>query len=165
MQEIQLRLSDWIGLMPICLLFYITQIPGFGYIRIDMLALLVALFSIYRPQGMPLALAFAIGLAQDVVSLAPIGQHAIGLVALAYVAQSVRDRIRMQALPNQLLAIFIGLMLVKFIHSWVVALGFGQIPTLNSLLSVLVTSLFWVPVMFIAMRMTRKRPSARAGLS
>ena len=75
------------------------------------------------------------------------------------------DRIRMQALPNQLLAIFIGLMLVKFIHSWVVALGFGQIPTLNSLLSVLVTSLFWIPVMFIAMRMTRKRPSARAGLS
>ena len=165
MQEIQLRLSDWVGLLPICLLFYITQIPGFGYIRIDMLALLVTLFSIYRPQGMPLGLAFAIGLAQDVVSLAPIGQHAIGLVTLAYVAQSARDRIRMQAVPNQLLAIFIGLMLVKFIHSWVVALGFGQIPTLNSLLSVLVTSLFWVPVMFIAKRMTRKRPSVRAGIS
>jgi|GEM_PF-2266862 len=165
MQEIQLRLSDWAALLPLCLLFYITQIPGFGHIRIDMLALLVALFSVYRLQGMPLTLAFAIGLAQDVVSLAPIGQHAIGLVVLAYVAQSARDRIRMQAMPNQLLAIFVGLFLVKFIHSWVVALGFGQLPTLNSLLSVLVTSLFWVPVMRIASQLTRKRPSARAGIS
>jgi rod shape-determining protein MreD len=165
MQEIQLRLSDWIGLLPLCLLLYITQIPGFGYIRIDMLALLVAMFSVYRSQGLPLLLAFAIGLAQDVVSLAPIGQHAIGLVVLAYVAQSVRDRIRMQAVPNQLLAIYAGLLLVKFIHSWVVALGFGQLPTLNSFLSVLVTGLFWVPVVMVAMQLTRKRPSARTGIA
>ena len=159
MQDLRLRLTDWLALLPVTLLIYLVHIPGFGYIRIDGLALLVILFSIYRHNGLPLIFTFTIGLIQDIVSLAPLGQHAIGLVVLAYVAQAVRDRVRIQSLPKQLPAVVVGLLLVKFIHSWVVALGFGQLPTLYSFLSVLVTGLCWIPLVLITESMTRKRPA------
>lgn len=165
MHELNLRLTDWLVLVPLALIIYLTHMPGFGYMRIDGLALLVALFSIYRSKGLPLVMAFLIGLLQDIVSLAPFGQHAIGLVAIAYVTQSLRDRIRMQGLMKQLPAIFLFLLMVKFIHSWVVALGFGQLPTLDSFISVLVTTAVWPLLVHLSFVLTRDRRHRHAGFS
>ena len=164
MQELNLRLRDWLWLIPVSLLVYVTPVPGFGYMRVDGMAILAALFSIYRHRGLPLVLAFSIGLLQDIVSLAPLGQHAIGLVVIAYVAQSFRDRIRMQSLPRQLSGIFMLLLLVKFIHSWVAALGFGQLPTVDSFLSVVVTTAFWPLLVRTGHALTRGRRDRRVGL-
>lgn len=168
MIEQNLRLSDWLVLTPLALILYLTHMPGFGYLRIDALVLLVALFSLYRANGMPLFLAFLLGLMQDIVSLAPFGQHAIGLVSIAYVAQSFRDRIRMQGVFKQLPAIFLFLLTVKFIHSWVVALGFGHLPTLDSFISVVITTCVWpllVHVSFVLTRDRRDRINRTAGYS
>ena len=164
MQELNLRLTDWLILIPIALLVYVTHMPGFGYMRVDGLALVVALFSIYRQKGLPLILAFSIGLLQDIVSLAPLGQHAIGLVAISYMTQSFRDRIRMQNLLKQLPSIFVFLLMVKFIHSWVVALGFGQLPTVDSFISVIVTTLCWPLLVRVSYVLTRDRRDRRVGL-
>ena len=163
MQELNLKLADLLVLAPLALLLYVTSIPGFGSLRVDGLALIVALFSVYRHQGFPLFLAFSIGLVQDIVSLAPLGQHAIGLVVISYITQSLRDRIRMQSLLKQLPGIFAFLLLVKFIHSWVVALGFGQLPTADSFVSVLVTTLFWPFFVNVSYRLTRDRRDRPAG--
>lgn len=165
MQELNLKLTDWFPLLPFALLLYVAHIPGLGFMRVDALALFVALFSIYRHQGLPLGLAFGIGLLQDIVSLAPMGQHAIGLVTLAYFAQAFRDRIRIQGLLKQLPAIFAGLLLVKFIHNWVVALGFGQLPTFYSLSSVLVTAFFWPILVLLTFKLTRKRRIRQVGFN
>jgi len=165
MQELNLKLTDWLWLIPLSLLIYVTHMPGFGYMRVDGLVILVALFSIYRHKGLPLILAFSIGLLQDIVSLAPLGQHAIGLVVIAYVTQSFRDRIRMQSLLMQLPSIFMFLLMVKFIHSWVVALGFGQLPTFDSFISVVVTTAFWPLLVKTGYVLTRDRRDRAVGLS
>lgn len=165
MQDLNLKLFDLVLLTPLVLLLYVADMPGFGYMRVDGLALLVAFFSIYRQQGVPLSLAFSMGLLQDIVSLAPLGQHAIGLVVISYLTQSIRDRIRMQHLIKQIPSMFIFLLLVKFIHNWVVALGFGQLPTADSFISVLVTTAFWLPVVHFGHVLTRNRRDRRAGLT
>lgn len=159
--DFQLRLTDWFLLLPLALIMYIAQLPGLGYMRIDGLALFVGIFSIYRLQGFPLALVFLIGLIQDIVSLAPLGQHAIGLVALAYFMQRFRDRVLMQSTLKQIPTVFVSLLMVKFIHSWVVALGFGQLPTLNSILSVLFTTALWPFFVTISHRLTYRRGGNR----
>jgi len=159
--DFQLRLSDWFLLLPFTLILYIVQFPGLGYMRLDGLALFVAIFSVYKQNGFPLLFVFLLGLTQDVVSLAPLGQHAIGVVALAYFIQCFRDRILMQGVLKQLPVVFIGLLMVKFIHSWVVALGFGQLPTLNSFLSVLFTTALWPVFVMISYRLTYKRGDKR----
>lgn len=165
MQDLHLKLTDWLPLLPLALLLYVARIPGLGFLNIDVLALLVVLFSLYRQHGFPLWIAFAIGLMQDIVSLAPLGQHAIGLAILAYVGQSFRDQIRMQSLIKQIPAIFAGLLMVKFIHSWVVALGFGQLPTLDSFLSVMVTTACWPILVQGAYLAIRDRGVRRSGFS
>jgi len=159
--DFQLKLSDWLVLLPLLLILYIAQFPGLGYLRIDGLALFVGIFSIYRSQGFPLWFAFFIGLIQDIVSLAPLGQHAIGLVALTYFMQCFRDRVLMQGVFKQIPAIFISLLMVKFIHSWVVALGFGQLPTVDSFLSVLFTTALWPVFVNLSYRLTYKRGDRR----
>ena len=164
MHELHLKLTDWLPLLPLALLFYVANILGFGFLRVDLLALLILLFCIYRSSGMPLILAFAIGLLQDIVSLAPLGQHAIGLVVLAYVTQIFSDRIRIQNPVKQLPVIFVGLLLVKFVHSWVLTLEFTQLPTFYSVLSVIFTGFFWPIVVKLGFLLTSKRPVHRAGL-
>lgn len=164
MQELNLRLSDFLVLVPLALLFYVTHMPGFGYMRVDGMVLIVALFSVYRTRGLPLLLAFLMGLLQDIVSLAPLGQHAIGLVVIAYVTQSLRDRIRMHSLWKQLPGMFVFFLMVKFIHSWVVALGFGQLPTADSFISVIVTTALWPLFVQASYALTRDRRDRVAGL-
>lgn len=159
--DFQIKLSDWLLLLPFSLILYIAQFPGLGYMRIDGLALFVGIFSIYRQKGFPLLFAFVIGLIQDIVSLAPLGQHAIGLVALAYFMQSFRDRVLMQGVLKQIPLVFISLLMVKFIHSWVVALGFGQLPTLNSFLTVIFTTALWPFFVTISYRLTYRRGDRR----
>jgi len=165
MQELNLKLTDFLVLIPLALLLYVTHMPGFGYMRVDGLVLVVTLFAIYRSKGLPLFVAFSIGLLQDIVSLAPLGQHAIGLVVIAYVTQSLRDRIRMQNLWKQLPGIFVFFLVVKFIHSWVVALGFGQLPTVDSFISVLLTTALWPLFVRTSYALTRDRRDHAVGLN
>ena len=164
MHELHLKLTDWLPLLPLALLFYVANILGFGFLRVDLPALLILLFCIYHPSGLPLILAFAIGLLQDIVSLAPLGQHAMGLVVLAYVTQIFSDRIRIKSPAKQLPIIFVGLLLVKFVHAWVLTLEFTQLPTLYSVLSVIFTGALWPVVVKLAVVLTSKRPTRRMGL-
>ena len=164
MQELPIKLSDCFLWVFVAMLLYIVDIPGMGYLRIDGMALLVVLISIYRPLGFPLTLAFVLGLLQDIVSLAPLGQHAIGLAVLAYLAQSMRDRIRIQKILMQLPSIFIALLLVKFIHAWVLALGFRQLPSMSSFLSVLVTTALWPLAVALCARLVRNRRGRQYGI-
>ena len=143
MQILTLRYGDLITYLMVGFLLYIVDLPGFGYLRFDIPALIVATFAFYRHRGISLSVVFLMGLMQDAVSLAPLGQHAIGLVLLAYLCQKFRDRIKIQSMPMQLPWMFIFLLGVKFVHIWVSALEIGQVPSLNSLISVIGTVLLW----------------------
>lgn len=146
MRELPLKLSDLLPLTLISLVIYVFHVPGLGYVRIDAVALTVILFSLYRPEAIPLVLVFVIGLLQDIVSLAQLGQHALGLCVVAYVMQYFRDRVRIHSIPKQLPSIALALLVLKLIYSWVAALGFGQLPSMGAIFSVVLTMFLW-PVM------------------
>ena len=147
MDEMPLRLRDLFSLVLVSLIVYVMHFPGLGYVRIDGVALVIFLFCIYRPEGLSLAIVFAIGLLQDIVSLSPLGQHPLGLCAVAYGVQHIRDHIRMQAILKQGPSILFALLALKFIYSWVAALSFGVLPSLTAMISVLLTLCLW-PLVF-----------------
>ena len=157
MHELPLKKVDLILLTSVSVIIYVLNIPNFGYLRIDAVALTIVLFCLYRPEGISLALVFVIGLVQDVVSLSPLGQHAFGLCLVAYFMQWFRDRIRIHRLVKQLPSIAIALVLLKFVYSWIAALGFGQLPSLAAFVSVILTTLLWCPMVWLAEQMTRNR--------
>lgn len=157
MHELPLKKLDLVVLVSISVIIYVLKIPNLGYLRIDAVALSVILFCLYRPKGMSLLLVFGIGLLQDIVSLSPIGQHALGLCLIAYLIQSFRDRIRIHRVVKQLPSIAFALLILKFVYSWIAALGFGQLPSLEAFVSVIFTALLWCPLVWVAERFTRMR--------
>ena len=143
MKELALMLRDLLPMMAVSVVIYVFNVPWLGYLRIDAVALTVILFCLYRPKAISLLLVFLLGLLQDVVSLAPLGQHALGLCIVAYFMQYFRDRVRIHSVAKQLPSIALALLFLKLVYSWVTALGFGQLPSLNAVLSVLLTTMLW----------------------
>jgi rod shape-determining protein MreD len=138
------------GLMlGIALLLYVIPVPIFEQIRIDYVALLMLYLSIYRDIPFPLVTAFAVGILQDLVSLAPLGQHALGLLLVVWILQFFRDRMKVGSLPGQIPMVLMLILLLKFQYSWIAALNLGILPSLDALGSSLLTTLVWLPFVFI----------------
>lgn len=157
MAPLPLNRLDLIPFIVLSMVVYVAHIPGLGYLRIDAVALTVILFSVYRPWGLSLLVIFCIGLLQDVVSMAPFGQHALGLCVMSYIAQHMRDQIRILSIPKQLPSIAIALLVLKLIYSWVAAYRFGVVPSYAALLSILLTVLLWPVVYWFGQCISRNR--------
>lgn len=133
----------------LALLLYVIPIPLFGQLRVDFVAVLIIYLGLYRDMPYPLLFAFGVGVMQDLVSLAPLGQHALGLLLVSWILEFFRDRLKLVSIPAQIPAVFMLLLLLKFQYSWISALNLGILPTLDALGSSLITTLVWVPFAFL----------------
>lgn len=133
----------------VALLLYVIPIPVFGQLRVDFVALLIIYLGIYRDLPFPLLIAFVAGVCQDLMSLAPLGQHAMGLLLVSWILQFFRDRLKLIAIPAQIPAVFMLVLLLKFQYSWIAALNLGILPSLEALGATLITTLVWVPFAFL----------------
>ena len=138
-----ISLGLYLILLVIACVIYITPIPGAPNIRIDAIALLILYVNFYRPVGWSLGLGFCTGLLQDLVAFAPLGQHALGLVCICFIAPWIRDSLRMLTPLKQLPLVVSMLLFLKFLFSWVTALNLGLLPNLNAVWAVLLTAAFW----------------------
>lgn len=157
MQELPLKQLDLVLFALISVVIYVFHIPGLGFLRIDAVALTVILFCLYRVDGISLATVFLLGLVQDIVSLAPLGQHALGLCVVAYFMRHFRDRILIQSVGKQIPGIALSLLALKLIYGWVAALGFGQLPSIAALLSVVFTAMLWPITVWFGKMLTQHR--------
>jgi rod shape-determining protein MreD len=83
--------------------------------RPSFLALTVLYWSIAAPQAGGLTLGFASGLALDVFRGAVLGQHALALTTISYVAVREHQRIRSKPLFQQALIVLAALGVYEFI--------------------------------------------------
>ena len=138
-----ISLGLYLALLVFACIIYVTPIPGAPNIRIDAIALLILYVNFYRPVAWPLSLGFCTGLLQDLVAFAPLGQHALGLVFICFMAPWFRDSLRMLPPLKQLPLIIFMLLFLKFLSGWVTALNLGILPNINAIWAVLLTSIFW----------------------
>lgn len=144
-------------MVALALVLYVIPVPGANALRLDFVALLVLYLGIYREQPYPLLGAFAAGMLQDLVSLAPLGQHALGLLLVSAILQSMRDRLRLINPARQLPAVLALLLLLKLQYSWIAALNFGTLPTLDALGSSLLTAAAWIPLVWVVQWLETRR--------
>ncbi|HUY83015.1 MAG TPA: rod shape-determining protein MreD [Steroidobacteraceae bacterium] len=88
-------------------------------LRPDFLVLVVYYWSIEAPAAGGLTLAFAAGLAIDVIQGVVLGEHALALTLTAAWAMHMRLRIRVFSMLQQSLTIFGLLAVYQFILFWV----------------------------------------------
>lgn len=112
----------------------------------------------YRPQWVTLILiywclvmptrfgiftGFAVGIAHDVVSGALLGEHALSLSVVAYLAGELHRRIRAFPLWQQAVAIWLLLLVERLLSLWVLGATGQPTPTLAYWLPTFVGLLFW----------------------
>ena len=84
-------------------------------VRPSFLGLVVIYWSIFAPHAGGIFAAWLAGLALDVFNGEVLGQHALALALVAYIAMSLHQRLRNQTLVQQSLFVFAVLTLNEFI--------------------------------------------------
>jgi rod shape-determining protein MreD len=124
--------------------------------RPDFLVLVVLYWSIEQPQAGGLTLAFAAGLALDVIQGVVLGQHALALTLMAAWATHLRLRLRVFSVMSQTLTIFALLTGYQFILFWVDGATGNPVTSFSRWLAPVIGALIW-PVLAYTLSRSHER--------
>jgi rod shape-determining protein MreD len=111
--------------------------------RPDFLVLVVLYWSIAAPRAGGLLLAFAAGLALDIIQGVVLGQHALALTLMAAWATHLRLRLRVFSVLSQSLTIFALLTGYQFILFWVDGATGNPVTSFSRWLAPVIGALIW----------------------
>lgn len=156
------RLLFWASLL-VALLLGLVPMPGLAAaLKPYWLGLVLVYWMLEEPQRAGLGLAFALGLAADLVFGTLFGEQALRLVMLAFIVQRFRPRLRFFPLWQQATAVA-ALMLNDRVISAAVRLFSGEgMPPAEFWLSPLAALLLW-PWLFLLLDFQRMRGREREG--
>lgn len=132
----------------------------YGAFRPFWLGLLVIYWAVESPARMGLGLAFAVGIAGDLLTGSPLGEHALRLVVLAFIVLRLRPRMRFFPMPQQT-AVILGLLLNDRIVLLMLRAFSGEgVPGWLFWVGPVMGALLW-PWLFLLIDLARSRARAR----
>ncbi|GAB1263754.1 rod shape-determining protein MreD [Aurantivibrio infirmus] len=141
----------------VAFLLCVLPLPdGWGWFRPQFVALLVIYWVMALPQQVGVGTAFTVGIGQDLLEHAVLGQHALALVAVAYVCLLSYQRIRSYALWQQSMWVFILVGIHQLFWNWAHSMVGVTSSSLIFLVPALVSALIW-PFVLILMEWLRVR--------
>lgn len=137
-------------------LFNVFPLPFWAqWGRPEMVALVLIYWVIAIPERVGIIVAWLVGLTQDIVEGAPLGQNALALAVLAYLALLLYQRLRMYTPLQQAGVIFMLVGLNQILCNWVQTLTGAVTPDMLFLLPALVSALIW-PLLSEFLRLIRR---------
>lgn len=131
--------------------------PGWlQWARPEWVALVLIYWVIALPQRVGVTVAFFAGGFLDVLEGSILGQHALALVVLAYVATLLHERLRMFVVWQQAMMVFVLVGINQLVCQWVHSLGTLGDRSMAFLLPAVVSALFW-PWVFTSLRQLRRQ--------
>jgi rod shape-determining protein MreD len=128
----------------VALALAVLPLPGvLEPLRPDFLVLVVFYWCIESPRAGGLGLAFASGLALDVVSGVVLGQHALALTLMGAWATNLRLRIRVFSILSQCLTLFALLTGYQFVLFWVDGATGNPVTTFSRWFAPFIGALLW----------------------
>ena len=107
------------------------------------------------PQRVGVGVGWCMGLCLDILTGALLGQHALGLGVVAYLALKLHQRVRVTPLWQQALTVAVLLLCYRLLGLWVLGI-LGLRPNFaNYLTPPLISALFW-PWVFVVLRGARR---------
>lgn len=142
------------------LLLQLVVLPDLlGAARPLWLPLIIAYWALVEPRMPILISAFILGLLSDVLFSTALGQHALGLVLMAYVVSRMRPIFILFPLWQATFALAPAWLLYTYLMFWIDATTHHQADLWLRWLPVLSTTLFW-PLVFALMERLRDRGDA-----
>lgn len=145
----------------VALILAVFPLPSsWAWFRPEFVALVVIYWVLVLPQQVGVGVAFVAGIIQDIVEFSVLGQHALSLVAVAYVCGLAYQRIRNYALWQQSLWVFILVGLHQLFWNWIHNFSGIAAESLIFLVPALVSALIW-PFVLVIMEWVRIRTHTR----
>ncbi len=108
------------------------------------------------PQRVGVFSGFAVGILLDVIAGNLLGQHALSLSVMAYLAAQLHRRIRLFPMLQQTLSVWMLLLVERLIFLWLLGATGQPIPTPIYWATTLTGLLLW-PWLFVVLRDVRRR--------
>ena len=142
----------------IALMLMMLPLPGWAaVIRPDLVALVLIYWAMAMPRHAGVTLGWVFGLLLDVSYGTLLGQHALGLLIVAYLVHKMHQRVRVFSLVQQALVVFLLLIVKQAMVLWVSGM-IGLAPDVGLIYFApsLIGALFW-PWLFIILRDVRRK--------
>lgn len=123
--------------------------------RPDVVLLLAIYWVFTLPHRANLWLLVALGLTQDLIEGAPLGQHVLALMIVTYICMHSYQRVRNYALWQQVCWVFVLVGIGQVIDNWVQGLAGRPLSGLTLLYPALTSALLW-PLIFPVLEKLRR---------
>ena len=140
-----------LGTLIIALLLSILPLPEVVVsFRPDWVAIILVYWSLFRPGYFGFLTAFWLGLALDALYGSLLGQHALALLTVTYIARHFYLRIRVFPIWQMSVTILALLALYEFLLFWVDGVAARSVPAVDRWAPVVIGALLW-PLVFASM--------------
>ena len=139
------------------LILMILPLPDWVQIyRPHWVALILIYWSMALPKRVGLWSAFFIGLLVDTAQGTLLGQHAMALVIIVYININFYQRVRVLALAQQAIYVFVLLAMIQVVVAWVEGIMGRPVPILAFFSAPFIGMLIW-PWVFVILRDIRRK--------
>ena len=127
--------------------------------RPDWVAVVLLYWSLMAPRHFSLLTAFWMGIALDTLSGALLGQNALALLVIVYLAEKFHLRLRVFPLSQLAITVFLLLGLYEFILFWIDGMAGRTVPLMERWVPPLTGTLVWVLLYILFDRREREAPA------
>ena len=134
----------------------IVPLPGFlQMIRPEFVTIVLLYWCIALPARVGVGIAWVTGIIVDVLTDSLLGQHALTLSIVAFLAIKLHQRIRVFPVWQQAITIFVLLLFQATITMWIKGMLDEHANLMDFIIPALTTAIFWPPGYFV-MRHVRR---------
>jgi rod shape-determining protein MreD len=127
--------------------------------RPDWVAVVLLYWSLMAPRHFSLLTALWMGLALDTLTGALLGQNALALLVIVYLAEKFHLRLRVFPLSQLAITVLVLLGLYEFILFWIDGMAGRTVPVVERWLPPLTGTLAWVALHMLFGRREREAPA------
>ena len=125
-------------------------------LRPDWVAVVLLYWSLMAPRKFSLLTAFWMGLAIDTLSGALLGQNALALLVIVYLADKFHLRLRVFPVSQLAITVFVLLCLYEFILFWIDGIAGRNVPLIERWVPPFTGTLVWLAMTFVFHRDQRE---------
>lgn len=153
----------WVSAASLALTLMLAVVPlpdSIAAVRPDWVAVVLLYWSLTAPRHFSLLTAFWMGLALDTLSGALLGQNALALLVVVYLAERFHLRLRVFPVSQLGLTVLLLLGLYEFILFWIDGMAGRSVPLVERWLPPFTGALVWVG-MFVFLHRGERQAQAR----
>jgi rod shape-determining protein MreD len=156
------RRNWWASILSLLATLALASVPlpdAIAPLRPDWVAVVLLYWSLMAPRHFSLMTAFWMGIALDTLSGALLGQNALALLVVVYLAERFHLRLRVFPLSQLAITVFLLLGLYEFILFWIDGMAGRTVPLTERWVPPLTGTLVWVLLYMLFDRREREAPA------